>query len=73
MADKQEMTFEEAFQALENAAEQLRSGKLGLEESMKVYDNSIMYFNRCQEILTDAKQKILMLDPETEETEEFDE
>ncbi|MCF0150572.1 MAG: exodeoxyribonuclease VII small subunit [Firmicutes bacterium] len=72
MADKQEMTFEEAFQALEKAAEALRSGKLGLEESIEVYDNSILYYQRCRQILDGAKQKILKYDPTTDETEEFD-
>ncbi len=65
------MSFEEAFKALEEAAEKLRSGKLGLEESIQVYDNSIMYYKICEKILSEAKQKIMIFDPLTEKTEEF--
>ena len=65
------MSFEEAFSALEEAAEKLRSGKLGLEESIDVYDKSIMYYNICRTILEEARQKIVMFDPESGEEKEF--
>ncbi len=65
------MSFEEAFAALEEAAEKLRSGKLGLEESIDVYDKSIMYYNLCQRILEEARQKIMMFDPVSGEEKEF--
>ena len=68
--EERKITFEEAFKALEESAEKLRSGSLGLEESMEVYDNSIMYYNICSDILSNAKQKISVCSPNGE-TEEF--
>ena len=70
LKEEEKMTFEQAFRALEESAEKLRSGALGLEESIEVYDKSIMYYNICSEILANAKQKILVCS-ETGETEEF--
>ena len=59
----EDMTFEEALQALEAAADSLRGGSLSLEESVKVYDNSILLYNRCKGILDSAKQKIEIYRP----------
>ena len=57
------MTFEEALQALETAADSLRSGGLSLKESVSVYDNSILLYNHCKGILDNAKQKIEIYRP----------
>ena len=66
------MTFEEALAALEETAESLRSGRLSLEESVEVYDNSILLYNRCKEILDKAKQKIEIYKPQEGTTEAFE-
>lgn len=66
------MTFEEALAALEEKAEALRSGRLSLEESVEVYDNSILLYNRCKQILDQAKQKIEIYRPQEGTTEEFE-
>ena len=66
------MTFEEALEALETAADSLRSGELPLEESVKVYDKSIMLYNHCKGILDKAKQKIEIYRPESGATEDFE-
>ena len=66
------MTFEEALAALEEKAEALRSGRLSLEESVAVYDNSILLYNRCKQILDQAKQKIEIYRPQDGTTEEFE-
>ena len=68
----EELTFEEALAALEETAESLRSGSLGLEESVEVYDKSILLYNRCRGILDQAKQKIEIYRPETGTVEEFE-
>ena len=74
MKDKkiEELTFEEALQALETAAESLRSGGLSLEESISVYDKSILLYNRCKDILDKAKQKIEIYRPSDGTTEDFE-
>ena len=67
----EDLTFEEALAALEETAESLRSGKLGLEESVEVYDKSILLYNRCKSILDNAKQKIEIYRPQDGTTEDF--
>ncbi|MBR5982046.1 MAG: exodeoxyribonuclease VII small subunit, partial [Firmicutes bacterium] len=59
--------------ALEETAESLRSGRLGLEESVEVYDKSILLYNRCKGILYKAKQKIEIYRPQDGTTEAFEE
>ena len=65
------LSFEQALKALEESAESLRSGRLSLEESVKVYDNSILLYNRCKSILDNAKQKIEIYRPQDGTTEDF--
>ena len=67
------MTFEEALAALQETAESLRSGRLGLEESVEVYDKSILLYNRCKSILDSARQKIEIYKPQEGTTEAFEE
>ena len=69
----EEMSFEELLAKLEECAEVLRSGSAPLDESIEVYDKSIMYYKLCKEKLDSAKQKIEIYRPETGETEAFDE
>ena len=66
------MTFEEALAELEETAESLRSGRLSLEESVVVYDKSILLYTRCKEILDKAKQKIEIYRPQDGTTEDFE-
>lgn len=67
------MTFEEALAALEETAESLRSGKLSLEQSVEVYDNSILLYSRCKQILDQARQKIEIYRPQEGKTEALEE
>ncbi len=66
------MKFEEALAALEQTAEDLRSGRLSLEDSVEVYDKSILLYKRCREILDNAKQKIEIYRPQEGTTEDFE-
>lgn len=69
----EDMTFEEALQALEDAADSLRSGGLSLEQSVLVYDKSILLYNYCKGILDNAKQKIEIYKPSEGTLEEMEE
>jgi exodeoxyribonuclease VII small subunit len=70
--DLESMKFEDALKALSDCAEKLKSGKLSLDESIDVYNKSIMYYNRCKAILDGVQQKIELYRPETGRTEDFD-
>jgi exodeoxyribonuclease VII small subunit len=66
------MKFEEALAAMEQRAEDMRSGRLSLEDSVEVYDKSILLYKRCREILDNAKQKIEIYRPQEGTTEDFE-
>lgn len=55
---KKEMTFEEAMEALEKCAEKLRDEEVPLEEAIRSFEEGLVYYKKCTEILTSAKQKI---------------
>ena len=58
MTTKEKMTFEEALEKLELSAENLRSDNVSLDEALKNFEQGIEYYNHCNKILEEAKQKI---------------
>lgn len=52
------LTFEEAYEALEKIANRLSTGDVSLEEALKLYEEGIKLSNQCSKALEDAKQKI---------------
>ncbi|HML37489.1 MAG TPA: exodeoxyribonuclease VII small subunit [Bacillota bacterium] len=59
MADqKKKMSFEEALAGLEKSAEILKKDGTTLEAAMESFEKGIEYYNYCNNILNDAKQKI---------------
>tara|TARA_B100001123_G_C14473413_1_gene695366 strand:+ start:130 stop:360 length:231 start_codon:yes stop_codon:yes gene_type:complete len=59
--EDKEMQFEEAFKRLEAIVENLESGDLSLEESMKLFEEGIGLTEACKSRLEDAEQKIQLL------------
>ena len=55
---EKKMTFEEALSALEKAASALRGDNISLEEAMKIFEDGTVLYNKCRQILDEAKQKI---------------
>ncbi|GAB4193092.1 MAG: hypothetical protein Kow00105_07160 [Phycisphaeraceae bacterium] len=53
--------FEDAIERLEELIEQIESGEIGLEESLKRYEEGSALIRRCRSILDDAHQKIAEL------------
>jgi len=51
-------TFEEELKELEKCAERLRDDEVPLEEAIKNFESGISHYKKCNEILTEAKQKI---------------
>ena len=70
--NEEKLSFEEAMALLEENANQLKSGRLSLEESVKAYENCAKYHKQCTEILSEIKQKIEIYRPETGTVEGFD-
>ncbi len=69
----EKIDFETALDMLEKAAAKLRSGECTLEESVKIYQDSVKYYDICREILSSARQKIEIYRPDSGKTEVFDE
>lgn len=57
MNDK-ELSFEAAFARLEEILEKMNSGAIGLDESLKLYEEADKLITTCQKRLTDAERKI---------------
>lgn len=55
---KKKTTFEEALKQLEQIAEQIEEGKIGLEESIGRYEQGMELVRYCREVLTQAENKI---------------
>lgn len=58
---KQELSFEEAFVRLEQILEKMNSGAVGLDESLKLYEEADKLIAMCGKRLNDAERKIEML------------
>ncbi len=56
-----EMEYEKALSELEMITASLETGKLSLEESMKLYERGQALANRCNQLLDEAELKIKTL------------
>ncbi len=61
--------FETALQQLEQLLEQMESGELSLEESLKTFERGVKLAAQCQKALSEAEQKVKIL---TEQGQEAD-
>ncbi|MFQ5493988.1 MAG: exodeoxyribonuclease VII small subunit [Phycisphaerae bacterium] len=61
-------TFEEALLRLETIAEQIEQSKVGLEESIGLYDEGMTLVKQCRDMLTKAEQKIQRLEQRADGT-----
>lgn len=58
MSQEKEMTYEQAVGRLEEIAGLMESGKLSLDESMKLYDESVRLTEFCYSKLEAFKQRV---------------
>ncbi len=57
----QEMSYEKALSELEMITASLETGKLSLEESMRLYERGQALADRCNQLLDEAELKIKTL------------
>lgn len=55
------LSFEKAFERLEQILEKMNSGKTPLEESLKLFEEAEKLIGNCSSKLTQAEQKIEQL------------
>ena len=56
-----ELSFEKAYDQLEDVIAQLESGELSLEDSVGLYEKGRQLSKRCQELLDNAELRIKKL------------
>ncbi|MDR1495888.1 MAG: exodeoxyribonuclease VII small subunit [Clostridiales Family XIII bacterium] len=57
MTDKK-LTFEEALEKLESCADRITSKDATIEEAIAAYEEGALYYEQCERVLKDAKQRI---------------
>jgi len=55
------VTFEESLKHLEDAVRKLEEGSLGLEDSLKAFEEGINWSRQCQQRLVEAERKVDIL------------
>ena len=65
-------SLEECISKLENNAYLLKSGTLSLDDSIKVYTESVDLFEYANTLLKNTQQKIRLYNPENKQLEDFD-
>jgi len=56
-----ELNFEQAIENLEVIAQELESGKLNLDDSIKKFEEGMILSKKCTEYLESAEQRINVL------------
>lgn len=59
-----ELNYEEQMKRLEEIVEKLEDGTLGLDESLKLFEEGTKLAAVCNKVLNDAEQKIVTLSGE---------
>lgn len=62
----QELNFEKSMEKLENIAEELEKDDLGLDESVKLFEEGMELSKKCNEMLQMAEKKITVIIDEQE-------
>lgn len=55
---KKKLTFEESLAKLEEIAEQIEQGEIGLEESISRYEEGMNLVKHCRDVLEKAELRI---------------
>lgn len=58
---KEDFRFENGLQELEQLVEQMESGDLSLEDSLRHFEQGVMLSRKCQQALQTAEQKVSQL------------
>lgn len=61
---KNEMTYEQVMQRLDEIIDQLNSGNVSLDESLVLFEEGTKLTALCKKKLNDAKQKITEIEKE---------
>ncbi len=65
----QSKTFETQLQELNQIIEQMEQDDVGLEQSLKLYEQGVKLTRSCQKVIEDAENKIQQLMDQNSESE----
>lgn len=65
------ISFEQALEGLEKSAEALKKEGTTLEEALHNFEDGMKYYQRCSELLKEARQKIQLYDRNKDELRDF--
>ena len=57
-SNNKELNFESALKQLEESAAALENESVSLEDAIQNYEKGIWYYEQCNRILSEAKQKV---------------
>jgi exodeoxyribonuclease VII small subunit len=60
----EELTFEQAFEELQQVVAGLESGELALEDSLKLFERGQALADRCNQLLEQAELRLRQLVPD---------
>ena len=69
---KKAVNFEQALEQLETLVDDMESGDLSLEHSLKAFEKGIKLTRDCQVALTEAEQKVQVLIEENDQLSALD-
>ena len=70
--DAEALNYEEALQALDLLLTKLQDEALPLSELQTSHQRAEIYLSRCEQLLSETEQTVLQLDPNTLNTEIFE-
>ena len=70
--DAEALNYEEALQALDLLLARLQDEALPLSELQSSHQRAKIYLSRCEQLLSETEQTVLQLDPNTLNTEIFE-
>ena len=70
--DAEALNYEEALQALDLLLARLQDEALPLSELQSSHQRAEIYLSRCEQLLSETEQTVLQLDPNTLNTEIFE-
>lgn len=64
---KKQFKLEDELEKLESLVQELESGKLSLDDSLKLFEDGLERYKKCKSLLNDAEKKITLLTEEMKE------
>ncbi len=72
MSNKKKVTFETQLEVLERIVNSLEEGDLSLNDSLSQFEKGIKLTKECQNMLSQAEQKVMILSDDGSKLSEFE-